>query len=63
LLRRADAFDGLDSWPMVRRAAPYLFSNGPATQQDRWSADGWQSVSEVETADTELDFAFRRFES
>lgn len=40
LLRRADALDGLDPWPMVRRAAGYLVSNGPATQQDRWEEDG-----------------------
>jgi glucoamylase len=40
LLRRSDALDGLDPWPMVRRAAGYLLSNGPATQQDRWEEDG-----------------------
>lgn len=40
LLRRSDALDGLDPWPMVRRAAGYLVSNGPATQQDRWEEDG-----------------------
>jgi glucoamylase len=26
-------------WPMVRRAAAYVASNGPATQQDRWEED------------------------
>lgn len=40
LLRRSDALDGLDPWPLVRRAAGFLVSNGPATQQDRWEEDG-----------------------
>ncbi len=40
VLRRADALDGLDPWPMVRGAAAYLVANGPATQQDRWEEDG-----------------------
>ena len=26
-------------WPMVRRAAGYLFRNGPVTPQDRWEED------------------------
>ncbi len=40
LLRRSDALDGIDPWPMAQRAAGYLVSNGPATQQDRWEEDG-----------------------
>ncbi|MGE0129251.1 MAG: glucan 1,4-alpha-glucosidase [Blastocatellales bacterium] len=40
LLRRAEALDDLDPWPMVRRAAGYLVANGPATQQDRWEEEG-----------------------
>lgn len=27
-------------WPMVRRAAAFLVTNGPVTQQDRWEEDG-----------------------
>ena len=26
-------------WPMVRRAAAYLVSNGPVSPQDRWEED------------------------
>jgi glucoamylase len=26
-------------WPMVRRAAAYLYVNGPVTQEDRWEED------------------------
>jgi len=43
LLRRAGALDGLDVWPMVRRAAGFLARNGPVTQQDRWEEDGGYS--------------------
>jgi glucoamylase len=43
LLRRAQALDGLDVWPMVRRAAGFLACNGPVTQQDRWEEDGGYS--------------------
>lgn len=39
-VRRAGALDGLDPWPMVRRAAGFLVCNGPVTQQDRWEEDG-----------------------
>ena len=42
-LRRGDALEGLDPWPMVRRAVSYLLRNGPATQQDRWEEDGGYS--------------------
>lgn len=30
-------------WPMVRRAAGFLVSNGPVTQQDRWEEDAGYS--------------------
>lgn len=36
LLRRADALNGVNPWPMVRLAASYLVRNGPVTPQDRW---------------------------
>ena len=42
LARRADLFDANDLarlWPMVRRAAAFIVTNGPATQQDRWEED------------------------
>jgi glucoamylase len=30
-------------WPMVRKAAVFIASNGPVTQQDRWEEDGGYS--------------------
>jgi glucoamylase len=42
-LRRLHAFDGLDPWPMIRRAASFLVCNGPVTQEDRWEEDGGYS--------------------
>lgn len=42
-LRRMNELDGLDPWPMVRRAAGFLVCNGPVTQQDRWEEDGGYS--------------------
>lgn len=42
-LRRLQALNGLDVWPMIRRAARYLVRNGPVTQQDRWEEDGGYS--------------------
>jgi glucoamylase len=42
-LRRLDALDGLDPWPMVRRACSFLVCNGPVTGQDRWEEDGGYS--------------------
>ncbi len=42
-LRRLDALDGLDPWPMVQRAAGFLARNGPVTAQDRWEEDGGYS--------------------
>jgi glucoamylase len=43
MLRRAGELDGLDPWPMVRRAAAYLIWAGPVTPQDRWEEDGGYS--------------------
>jgi glucoamylase len=42
-LRRMKALEGIDPWPMVRRAARFLACNGPVTQQDRWEEDGGYS--------------------
>jgi glucoamylase len=42
-LRRMNELNGLDAWPMVRRAARFLVCNGPVTQQDRWEEDGGYS--------------------
>jgi glucoamylase len=42
-LRRMNALDGLDPWPMIRPAASFLVCNGPVTQQDRWEEDGGYS--------------------
>ncbi len=42
-LRRLGVLDGVDAWPMVRRAAGYLVANGPVTEQDRWEEDGGYS--------------------
>ena len=35
-LERQDALQDFDPYPMVLRAAAYLVSNGPVTQQERW---------------------------
>jgi len=40
--RREEALDSRDVgllWPMVRRAAAYIVTNGPVSQQDRWEED------------------------
>ncbi len=42
-LRRMKELNGLNPWPMVRRAASFLVCNGPVTQQDRWEEDGGYS--------------------
>lgn len=42
-LRRAEALDGIDVWPALRRASGYIVRNGPATLQDRWEEDGGYS--------------------
>jgi glucoamylase len=46
LLRRESPRCFKDSdrwWPMVRKAAAFIVSNGPVTQQDRWEEDGGYS--------------------
>lgn len=40
LLHRKGHLDGIDVWPMARKAAGYLIAAGPATQQDRWEENG-----------------------
>jgi len=35
--------NGMNPWPMVRRAASFLVRTGPVTQQDRWEEDGGYS--------------------
>ncbi|MEZ5565415.1 MAG: glucan 1,4-alpha-glucosidase [Gammaproteobacteria bacterium] len=42
-LRRGDGLDGVDVWPVVRRAAGFVARNGPVTLQDRWEEDGGYS--------------------
>jgi glucoamylase len=42
-LRRMKELNGLDPWPMIRRAAGFLIKHGPVTQQDRWEEDGGYS--------------------
>jgi glucoamylase len=43
LLRRNQALESLLPWPTVRKAASFIVSNGPLTQQDRWEEDGGYS--------------------
>jgi glucoamylase len=43
LLHRNQELNGLEIWPMLRRAAGYIVANGPITQQDRWEEDGGYS--------------------
>ncbi|MFN8627062.1 MAG: glycoside hydrolase family 15 protein [Candidatus Binatia bacterium] len=63
IIRRVDALNGLDPWPMVQRAASYLVRNGPVTQQDRWEEDGGYSpftlAVEVAALLAAADFAER----
>jgi glucoamylase len=42
-LRRIGELNGMNPWPMVRRAASFLVRTGPVTQQDRWEEDGGYS--------------------
>ncbi len=46
VLRRDESLglDGIDAWPMVRKAASYLVRTGPDTQQDRWEENRGYSV-------------------
>jgi glucoamylase len=60
-LRRMDKLNGLDPWPMVRKAAEFLLRNGPVTQEDRWEEDGGYSpftlAAEVAALLAAADFA------
>ena len=40
MLRRLGKLDGLNAWPMIRRAGAYIVRSGPVTAQDRWEEDG-----------------------
>lgn len=44
-LRRAEALEDFDPYPMVMRAAGYLIHNGPATAQERWEENSGYSPS------------------
>ena len=37
-LRRTDALEGYEAWPMIRQAAKFLVTMGPVTGEDRWEA-------------------------
>jgi glucoamylase len=60
-LRRMGKLNGLNAWPMVRRAAEFLLRNGPVTQEDRWEEDGGFSpftlAAEVAALLAAADFA------
>jgi glucoamylase len=43
LLHREEELRDLDPWPMMRNAAAFIVTHGPATQQDRWEEDGGYS--------------------
>jgi glucoamylase len=45
LLEREGALREFDPWPMVRAAATYLVTYGPATQQERWEEESGYSPS------------------
>lgn len=44
-LRRENALQDFDPYPMVMRASSYLIRHGPATQQERWEEAGGYSPS------------------
>jgi glucoamylase len=44
-LKRANALEGFDPYPMVLAAAGYLIRHGPATQQERWEETAGYSPS------------------
>ena len=46
-LRREDALEGYDAWPMVCSAAEYLLRIGPATEQERWEKLAGFSASSI----------------
>ena len=37
-LRRSEALEGYDAWPMIQKATQFLVRMGPGTSQDRWEA-------------------------
>lgn len=39
-LKRENALDRIDPWPMVAKAAAYLIRKGPLTEKDRWEEIG-----------------------
>lgn len=39
-LKRFNALDWLDPWPLIEKASRYIVQNGPVTSQDRWEEDG-----------------------
>lgn len=40
MLKRHNLIDGLAPWPAIRKAAGYLISHGPVSEQDRWEENG-----------------------
>jgi glucoamylase len=46
-LRRADALEGFDPYPMASRAARFLIERGPVTQEDRWEEVSGYSPSTI----------------
>lgn len=44
-LRKVDALQQFDPWPLVSRAARYLLLNGPVTAQERWEEASGYSPS------------------
>ena len=56
-IHEADGLQEFDPWPMVRRAARYLVTHGPATQEDRWEELGGYSPSTLATTISALTVA------
>lgn len=48
-LRRANALQRFDPWPMLARAAAYLIAQGPVTAQERWEENSGYSASTLAT--------------
>jgi glucoamylase len=63
-LMELDALESFDPYPMVMRAAGFLISNGPATQQERWEENSGYSPStqaaHIAALICAADFARRR---
>jgi glucoamylase len=49
LLQKERALQEFDPWPMVRSAATFLMTYGPATQQERWEEESGYSPSTLAT--------------